>query len=579
MAARSLLRFSTAGSVDDGKSTLIGRLLLDCRSVDEDQLEALRASKVNHSTGPLDLSLLTDGLRAEREQGITIDVAYRYFSTPRRSFIIADTPGHEQYTRNMATGASTAEAAVILADARRGLLPQSRRHAVISRLLGIRHCILAVNKMDLVDFDEQVFRAIAAEFGAFAAKLGWPPPTAIPVSALLGDNVVARGSRVPWYAGPTLMEALEAVPVGGGSAGVALRFPVQTVIRPDLHFRGFAGRIASGTMRPGDPVIALPSGRTTRIRSLPSWGGELAAATAGASVTVCLEDEIDLGRGDMLVDPHHLPAVARQFEASVIWMQADALEPERPLLIKHTTQTTQATLRVRARLDVDTLASACAGRLELNEIGTALVETSRPLFIDPYEQSRATGSFILIDPISNATLGAGMITRATEVAARWSAASALQQIEFSATRISPAERRARFGHFPAVVWLVGRLELAYALECRLFQGGCVTHVITSQAADPIRSSRSAVLGARTRILPETAAVLCGAGLIVICSAPSSDRDAVERARSLVGGDRFLLVDPAELEADDAAAARRVLRALEARGILGERDEFVLGEGI
>jgi len=312
-----LLRFTTAGSVDDGKSTLIGRLLHDSKAVYEDQLASVKNSRVNRSTGPIDFSLLTDGLRAEREQGITIDVAYRYFATPRRKFIIADTPGHEQYTRNMATGASTADLAVILVDATKGILPQTRRHSFIASLLGIRNVLAAVNKMDLVDFSEDVFLRLERDILQLTSQLGIPHTRCIPISALAGDNVVDRSSRTDWYQGPTLLEHLETVPVTTGDALESLRFPVQMVIRPDANFRGFAGRLASGTIRPGDDVVALPSGRKTRVRSIVSYDGDLPEAFAPMSVTLRLEDEIDLSRGDMLVSPEHSPRISKRFHASV----------------------------------------------------------------------------------------------------------------------------------------------------------------------------------------------------------------------------------------------------------------------
>jgi sulfate adenylyltransferase large subunit len=402
--------------VDDGKSTLIGRLLYDSLTVYEDQLAGIRKATKAH--GGLDLSLLTDGLRAEREQGITIDVAYRYFSTPRRKFIIADTPGHEQYTRNMATGASTAELAIVLIDARHGVLAQSRRHAFIATLLGIRHLVIAVNKMDLVGYSEDVFHAICGDFGAFADQIGNPPDLQfIPVSALCGDNVVARSTRMPWYRGPALLEHLETVPIALGEQAedhaVGLRLPVQYVIRPNQDFRGLAGQLASGVIRPGDRVCVLPSGRETSVRSIVTPEGELAEAFAPMSVTVCLDEEIDVSRGDMLVAPADPPVRAQRFDATLVWMNEKPAAADRPYLLKHTTQTLAARIvEIRHRVDIHTLAGQAASELRLNEIGAVLVEAQRPLFFDPYRRNRFTGSFILLDPLTNETVGAGMIESA-----------------------------------------------------------------------------------------------------------------------------------------------------------------------
>jgi bifunctional enzyme CysN/CysC len=404
-----LLRFTTAGSVDDGKSTLIGRLLHDADGVYEDQLDSVRKA----SSGGLDLAFITDGLRAEREQGITIDVAYRYFSTPRRKFIIADTPGHEQYTRNMATGASTAELAVILLDARKGVLPQTRRHAAIAWLLGIRRIVAVVNKMDLAGYRREVFDQIRRDFERFATRLAGCEIDFIPVSALEGDNVVRRGPRMPWFEGPSLLEYLETVSPGGSAPLDALRLPVQYVIRPRSDFRGYAGRIAAGSVRPGDQVLALPSGQTTRVRSIPTYDGELERAFAPMSVAVCLEDQIDISRGDMLVDPARPPIAARRLRATLVWMSETPLALQRPYLIKHTSQRVCAEVtRLASRLDILTLEHGEAADLRLNDIGTVELETHRPLFVDPYELNRATGSFILIDPITNQTLAAGMIAGA-----------------------------------------------------------------------------------------------------------------------------------------------------------------------
>ncbi len=405
-----LLRFTTAGSVDDGKSTLIGRLLHDSHAVYEDQLESVRQA----SHGSLDLAFLTDGLRAEREQGITIDVAYRYFSTPRRRFIIADTPGHEQYTRNMATGASTARLAVVLSDARKGVLPQTRRHACISWLLGIRRVVLAVNKMDLVDWSRERFEQIRCDFEAVARKLPGCRVDAIPVSALTGDNVVTASDTMPWFEGGSLLEYLETVSVEEPGSGT-FRLPVQYVIRDGSDFRGYAGQIASGSVQPGDEVMVLPSQRTARVRSICAYGGDLERAFAPMSVNLRLDDELDIGRGDLLADPSAPPASARKLRATLVWMSETPLAVQRPYFVKHAAQRVCAEVtRAISRLDIGALEDRECSELKLNEIGTVDLETHRPLFCDPYEQNRATGSFILIDPLTNATVAAGMIRETLE---------------------------------------------------------------------------------------------------------------------------------------------------------------------
>jgi sulfate adenylyltransferase subunit 1 len=466
-----LLRFTTAGSVDDGKSTLIGRLLHDSKAVYEDQLASVKKSRINRSTGPIDFSLLTDGLRAEREQGITIDVAYRYFATSRRKFIIADTPGHEQYTRNMATGASTADLAVILIDGEKGLLAQTRRHAFIASLLGITKVLAAVNKMDLVEYREEVFLKLQDDFLTLAAQLGITSVQCVPISALEGDNVVDRSKRMAWYQGPTLLEHLETVPLPENDSLQSFRFPVQTVIRPDATFRGFAGRIASGFIHPGDPVVALPSGRKTRVRSIVTYDGELPQASSSMSVTLQLEEEIDLSRGDMLVSPDELPTVSRKFHARIVWLHGAALELGKTYLVKHTVRQTKIrALRIRHRVNTNTLASEPATRLEMNEIGLVEFETHVPLFFDPYTRNRTTGSFILIDAATNATVGAGMIQ---EDAAAAAIGAGEQFTSYGAleTAIAVEERYARHGHFPAVLLLEGRPALAARLERLLFERG------------------------------------------------------------------------------------------------------------
>jgi bifunctional enzyme CysN/CysC/sulfate adenylyltransferase subunit 1 len=418
---QEMLRFTTAGSVDDGKSTLIGRLLHDTRSVYEDQLASIRASRVNRSGGAVDLSLLTDGLRAEREQGITIDVAYRYFSTSKRKFIIADTPGHEQYTRNMATGASTADVAVVLIDARAFvkagcLLPQSCRHTYIASLLRIPHIVAAVNKMDLVDYSEDVFNEIRTQFLELTERLKLSSVALIPVSALVGDNVVDASTAMPWYSGPTLLDYLETVPLQmTDSSAEPLRFPVQLVVRPNATFRGFAGRVERGELHVGQRVRALPSGRTTTVSSIVTFDGDLKSARSPQSVTVTLSDEIDLSRGEMLVAAAQpAPSVATHFRAMVVWMYEQPLVVGATYLIKQTTRTVRATVSaIRYRVDVVSAAQHRATALQMNDIAEVEFDTSLPLFFDPYSENRALGSLILIDPIGNATVGAAMIVAAT----------------------------------------------------------------------------------------------------------------------------------------------------------------------
>ena len=477
-----LLRFTTAGSVDDGKSTLIGRLLHDSKAVYEDQLAAVKRSRINRSTGPIDFSLITDGLRAEREQGITIDVAYRYFATARRKFIIADTPGHEQYTRNMATGASTADLAVILIDATKGLLAQTRRHAFIASVLGIKNVLAAVNKMDLANYREDIFLKLKDDFVGLAAQLGITKVQCIPISALEGDNVVERSTRMHWYEGPTLLEHLETVPLPDSDPLEGLRFPVQSVIRPDANFRGFAGRIASGVVRPGDSVVALPSGQETRVHSIVTYDGELSRAYSPMSVTLRLEEEIDLSRGDMLVSALDVPRVARNFHATVVWLHANPLELGRAYLVKHTVRQTKIRATgIHHRVDINTLRQEQATQLRMNEIGSVEFETNVPLFLDPYSSNRTTGSFILIDALSNATVGAGMIQEDTAVRPGLAPAEAVSNLQIPAgSPVSAEERRMRRGHLPAVLLLEGRQELAAGLERHLFgQGFDVLHLTDS----------------------------------------------------------------------------------------------------
>jgi len=409
---KSLLRFITCGSVDDGKSTLIGRLLWDSKMVFEDQLAALEvdSKKVGSQGGAIDYALLLDGLQAEREQGITIDVAYRFFSTDRRKFIVADTPGHEQYTRNMVTGASTAQVAVILVDARKGLLTQTRRHSYLVSLVGIRHVVLAINKMDLIDFDRERFEAIVHEYEEFAAPLGFASITAIPISALNGDNIIEASDNTPWHHGPTLMNYLETVQVEDDARNLPFRLPVQWVNRPHLDFRGFSGTIAAGTIRPGDELQVASSGRTSRVARIVAMNGDLLEAVAGQAVTLTLADEIDISRGDMLVATDTPPRLSRHPEAHLVWLHDEALVPGQVYLVKTATAVTPGRVtRVQYAVDVNTLEQKQVPTLELNGIGVVRLELDRPVAFDPYRQNRETGSFILIDRFSNATVAAGMV--------------------------------------------------------------------------------------------------------------------------------------------------------------------------
>jgi sulfate adenylyltransferase subunit 1 len=551
---KQLLRFTTAGSVDDGKSTLIGRLLHDSKSVFEDQLAAVKKSRINRSTGAVDFSLLTDGLRAEREQGITIDVAYRYFETPRRKFIIADTPGHEQYTRNMATGASTANLAVILIDATKGVLPQTRRHTYIASLLGIPNVLVAINKMDLVEYREEVFLRLQKDFDALAKQLAVPHVVAIPISALAGDNVVERGKNTPWYRGPTFLEHLETVPLHVETPSDAVRFPVQYVIRPDQSFRGFAGQIASGVIRPGDAVESLPSGQKSRVRSIATFDGDAPEAFPPMSVTLTLEDEIDLSRGDMLVSPAHPPRVSRHFEAMIVWFNAEPAEPGKSYLLKHTSRTVRAkALKFRYRVNVNTLVQENADRLQMNDIAYVEFETVSPLFFDPYTQNRITGSFILIDPISNATLGAGMIradladqTVADDVSAQ----------EF--TPVTATERYRRHGHYPALILVEDNSALAARLARALFDDHFeVLHV-----------SGDAVPAA---VLESQYAAFQSAGLVVIYSCAALPPDA-KRKLGAAAANSFFDLSALQLPAEETEAIRKLLLLLQSLRALADRKD-------
>ena len=491
---KELLRFVTVGSVDDGKSTLIGRLLHDTHGIYEDQLAAVaRASKKHGTTGDaIDLALLTDGLKAEREQGITIDVAYRYFSTEKRKFIIADTPGHVQYTRNMATGASTAHVAIILIDARHGVLQQSRRHAYLASLLGIPYLAVCVNKMDLVDFQASAFDAVVRELSAFASQLRFEAVRFFPISAVRGDNVVHASPALESYRGGTLLHFLETVPILDTRGASPLRFPVQYVLRPNLAYRGFAGQLASGTVKVGDAVLALPSGKRSTVASIDAFEGPLELAFAPMSTTLRLADEIDLSRGDMLVHAESSPTATCRFEATLVWMNERPLELDKSYFLKHTTRLVRATVEALAgRVDLESLAEVSAPTLGLNDIGRVTVASNQPLFVDAYVDNRQTGAFVLIDALTNETVGAGMIARALE-------ARPASLATRDPSLVALGEREARLGQRARLVWFSGERApsqpaLAYALERRLFDLGRVATVIDVDAVT--NTTRSPLLAA------------------------------------------------------------------------------------
>ncbi len=546
---KDLLRLSTAGSVDDGKSTLIGRLLFDSNGVYEDQLASIRQASENRSSGGvMDLALLTDGLRAEREQGITIDVAYRYFSTPRRKFIIADTPGHEQYTRNMATGASTANLAIILIDARSGVLPQSRRHAFIASMLGIQHIVVAVNKMDLVNYDQEVFDRISADFADYASRLQAPDLHFIPISALKGDNVVEKSKNMPWFDGSSLLGYLETVHIASDRNLTEFRFPVQYVLRPNLDFRGYSGQVASGVVKPGDPVIVLPSGRTSRIKSIASYEGDLPQAFPPMSVTLCLEDEIDISRGDMLAPPSHLPHVTRRIDARMVWMHEQRLEANRSYLLKHTTQTVQAAITdIRYRVNINTLEKETANGLGLNDIGAVVIECRKPIFCDAYRRNRTTGSFILIDPMTNATVAAGMITgREPRSGTAEPGPGGFQPGE----RVTRAERELRNGSPAVTLWLDASAEVAHQIERAVFDARRQVYALSAEEHGPA--------------LPEIARALNEAGVIAVIYGPAGE-DLRELTRERVGEKAFL--EPTVSGESAGQVANSILRFLHQGGFL------------
>jgi bifunctional enzyme CysN/CysC len=541
---KTLLRFITCGSVDDGKSTLIGRLLYESKLIFDDQLAALEADSLRVGTqgGALDFALLVDGLAAEREQGITIDVAYRFFTTERRKFIVADTPGHEQYTRNMATGASTADVAVILADARKGVLTQTRRHSFIVAMLGIKHVALAVNKMDLVGYDQAAFDRIAADYREFAVGLGLTDVTAVPISALRGDNVVEPGANMPWYDGPPLITYLETVEAGRDAVSGPFRLPVQLVTRPDLDFRGYAGIITSGTVRPGDEVRVLPSGTTATVERIVTWDGDLSSAEAGQSVTLTIDREIDVSRGDMITSAADPAGLADQFEAHLVWMHTDPLLPGRPYLMKLGSTAAACTVtHIKHGINVNTLERTPATTLAVNDIAVANIATDRRLPFDPYRANRETGGFVLIDRLTNVTVGAGLI----DFALRRS-----DNIHWQALDVTKEARVAIKGHRPGVVWFTGisgagKSTIANALERRLHELGCHTATLDG---DNVRHGLNRDLGftdadrvENIRRVGEVAKLMADAGLLVLVSFISPFRAERDAARALVDPGEFVEV--------------------------------------
>ena len=546
---KDLLRLLTCGSVDDGKSTLIGRLLHDSKMIYEDQLAGLEADSttIGSAGDHLDLALLMDGLKGEREQGITIDVAYRYFSTARRKFIVADTPGHEQYTRNMVTGASTCQLAVILVDARYGVLDQTRRHSYIAGLLGIRNVVVAVNKMDLVDWSSDVFESICAEYQGFAAGLDFADRYFLPMSALLGDNVVDPGDHLDWFDGPPLMEHLETVDVDVTVDVDRLRLPVQLVVRPDLDFRGFAGTVASGVVRPGDPIVALPSGIPSTIGRIVTFDGDLNEAGPGDAVTVTLTDEIDVSRGDLLVGVEHPPIRAHDVDAMVVWMADAEMQPGRQYLLQSINGLSNVSVSsIDHRVDVNSLEPVPAETLGLNDIARCGLTSDRPLLFDPYTMNRQTGSFVLVDRMDNATVAAGMILGQSSIWDRSPDAGLIRH----RSEITPAERVARLGQRSCTVLLTGltaagKSTIAAALERRLFDRGRTTMRLDGENIR-LGISRDLGFGARDRSenlrrVAEVALLANRQGLIVVVALVAPEADVRARARELIGEHRFVEV--------------------------------------
>ena len=552
---KELLRFITCGSVDDGKSTLIGRLLYDAKMIYEDQLAKIEkeSAVVGTTGGGFDPALLTDGLKAEREQGITIDVAYRYFSTARRKFIIADTPGHEQYTRNMATGASTANLAIILVDARHGVMTQTRRHSFITSLLGIRHVLVAINKMDLVDFDRGVYEKIRKDYIDFASRLDLPDLHFIPISALNGDNVVDKSQHTPWYDGPTLMHFLETVYIGSDRNLEDFRFPVQFVNRPNLDFRGFCGVVASGIVRQGDEILALPSRKKSKVKSIVTYEGEIEEAFAPQSVTLTLEDEIDISRGDMIVRPGNVPNLENKFEATLVWMAEEPMVPGKQYLFKQAAKSSTGTIStLRYQIDVNTLHRQEAPTLALNEIGRCQIRLSESFAFDGYRRNRSTGAFIVIDRITNSTVAAGMIVQrgsGDQKRDHWEEAPESETPRRS-SEVTADERQARYGQRPATVLFTGltgcgKTTLAYAVERRLFGEGRACTVLDGQI---MRRGMSRDLGftaaersENLRRAAEVAKLFNDAGLICLASFVAPEDDVRRRAAALIGDERTFVV--------------------------------------
>jgi bifunctional enzyme CysN/CysC len=587
----TLLRFSTAGSVDDGKSTLIGRLLHDSKNVYDDHIAALEKKAKSKGSEALDLSLLTDGLRAEQEQGITIDVAYRYFSTPKRRFILADTPGHEQYTRNMATGASTADLTIILIDARKGVLTQTKRHSFIASLLGVPRLLVCVNKMDLVDYSQEVFDRITCDYTDFAAKLNIKEIKFIPVSALNGDCIVHHSTNMPWYSGETVMEHLESVYVAGDLNQVDFRFPVQYVIRPDQSYRGYAGQIRSGSISVGEEVIALPSQRRSKVRSIDYMDSDpakrsLQHATSPLSVAITLEDEIDISRGDMIVRAHNTPLVRREFEAMLVWMSETPMNTGRSYIIMHTSRQTKSFItKVHYRMNVNTLHREEGRALTLNEIGRVSLTTKQELFFDPYDRNRATGNFILVDEDSFQTVAAGMIIdrqhgealRQFGISDNRQTTSSNLHLEESA--ITRAVREERQGVRAVTVWCTGlsgsgKSTIAKAVEAKLFADGRPVYRLDG---DNLRLGLNRDLGfskddrrENIRRTAETAKLFNDAGVSVICSLISPMQIDRDRARDIIGRDNFLEV---YLSAPLAECKKRDPHGLYQRALRGEIPEF------
>jgi bifunctional enzyme CysN/CysC len=570
---KSLLRFITCGSVDDGKSTLIGRLLYESRMIFEDQLASLEADskKVGTRGGELDFALLVDGLAAEREQGITIDVAYRFFSTDRRKFIVADTPGHEQYTRNMVTGASTADLAIILIDARKGVLTQTRRHSYLVSLLGIRQVVLAVNKMDLVGYERERFEQIVREYREFAARVELTDTTAIPLSAVYGDNIIEHGANMAWYQGPTLITHLENVPVDAAAGELPFRMAVQWVNRPNLDFRGFAGRIASGAVGQGDRVCVLPSGQESQVARIVTLDGDLPTAVAGQSVTFTLTEEIDISRGDVLAAPAARPAVADQFEATVVALHDSAILPGRSYLMKIGTQLVTATVNpIKHKINVNTLEHLAAERLDLNDIGVCELELDRPIVFESYERSRDLGGFILIDRLSNETVAAGML----HFALRRS-----QNVQWQFLDVNKPARARITGQRPCVVWFTGlsgagKSTIANLVERRLHAAGHLTYLLDG---DNVRHGLNKDLGfteqdrvENIRRVSEVARLMVDSGLIVLVSFISPFRAERRSARSLLAANEFIEVF---VDTPLAEAERRDIKGLYGKARRGELKNF------